>query len=130
MRRSTGAQDGRPGSVRLKHAQQEARGDMRSEPDGILATGDAEDSTTGPGSGSSLAVIESDGTITLPMEVVAQGLQVPVDALLPGMRSGIVYQTTEMGIGDDAGRFRITFRFRSRQCRILVEETGRILPAD
>lgn len=77
-----------------------------------------------------MAEVEADGTIIFPMEVVAAGLKVPVEALLPGMRAGILYQVTEKGEGEDAGRLRVTFRFRSRQCRLIVEETGRILPAD
>jgi hypothetical protein len=74
---------------------------------------------------------EADGTIVFPMEVVAEGLKVPVETLLPGMRAGILYQVTEKGEGEDAGWLRVTFRFRSRQCRLIVEESsGRILPVD
>lgn len=77
-----------------------------------------------------LAVREADGTLVFPMEVVAEGLKVPIETLLPGMKAGLVYQVTEKGEGEDAGRLRVTFRFRSRQCRLIVEESGRILPAD
>jgi len=77
-----------------------------------------------------LAVREADGSLVFPMEVVAEGLKVPLKTLLPGMRAGLVYQITEKGEGEDAGRLRVTFRFRSRQCRLIVEEaSGRILPA-
>jgi len=77
-----------------------------------------------------LAEFEADGTVVFPMEVVAEGLKIPLEALLPGMKAGLVYQVTEKGEGEDAGRLRVTFRFRGRQCRLIVEKSGRILPAD
>jgi len=39
------------------------------------------------------------------------------------MRSGIVYSTGERGIGQDEGRFRLTFRYRDRVFR-LITTTG------
>lgn len=117
---------------------------VETEPPGRQApdAGGQEDAATGgnatvaaeappisrPAADTPLATFEDDGAITVPMEIVALGLGVPVETVLANLRAGLVYQTTERGVGEDAGRFRITFRFRSRECRLIVEQCGRILP--
>ena len=41
------------------------------------------------------------------------------------MRRGIVYSMSERGIGEDEGRFRLTFRYRDRG--LIVTTTGKIV---
>jgi hypothetical protein len=43
------------------------------------------------------------------------------------MRRGIVYSMSERGIGEDEGRFRLTFRYRDRVFRLIVTTTGKIV---
>ena len=43
------------------------------------------------------------------------------------MRRGIVYSTSERGIGEDEGRLRLTFRYRDRVFRLIVATTAEIV---
>jgi hypothetical protein len=47
-----------------------------------------------------------------------------VDRLRAEMRRGIVYGVLERGLGDDAGRLRLTFRHRARSWTVVVEPDG------
>lgn len=79
----------------------------------------------------SSATVERDGTtIVVPAEVIAAGLGLSTEAFLAELRAGLVYETTEKGTAEDSGRFRLTFRFRSRQFRLLIDETGQLLTTD
>ena len=110
-----------------QRSQEEGAQGSAATDESVLIAGGLAPAQKLPGSGIPRAEIESDGAITVPMEVVAQGLKVPVETVLANLRAGLVYQTTERGIGEDAGRFRITFRFRSRQCCLIIDQGGQIL---
>ena len=56
--------------------------------------------------------------------VLAAKLGLSVDRLRAEMRRGIVYGTVERGIGEDAGRLRLTFRYRARSWTVVVEADG------
>jgi hypothetical protein len=47
-----------------------------------------------------------------------------VDRLRAEMRRGIVYGVVERGVGEDAGRLRLTFRYRARSWTVVVEADG------
>lgn len=83
-----------------------------------------------PGSRSvaSCAVVERDNTTTIvmPAELVAAGLGLSTETFIANLRAGLVYEVTEKGVAEDSGRFRVTFRFRSRQFRALIDEAGAI----
>ena len=66
-------------------------------------------------------------TVEVDATLVARGLNLPVEQLMAGMRRGIVYSTSERGIDEDAGRFRLTFRYRNRVFRLIVTTTGEIV---
>ena len=66
-------------------------------------------------------VVEVDATL------VARGLNLEVEQFMAEMRRGIVYSTSERGIGEDEGRFRLTFRYRERVFRLIVTTTGEIV---
>lgn len=40
------------------------------------------------------------------------------------MRRGIVYSLVERGVGNDAGRLRLTFRYRARSWTVVVQQKG------
>ncbi len=73
------------------------------------------------------ATIESDGAITVQAEPVAAGLGLSIEAFLGNLRAGVVFQAMERGIDEDAGRLRITFRYRNRQFQVVTDGGGRIL---
>ena len=73
----------------------------------------------------SLPVIEVQGDeATIEASHLAAKLGRTVDRLRAEMRRGIVYGVVERGIGDDAGRLRLTFRYRARSWTVVVEADG------
>ena len=65
-----------------------------------------------------------NGEITIDCELLAPKLGLSVDALRAEMRKGLVVSTAETGIDDDEGRTRLTFRYRARTWRVVVESNG------
>ncbi len=49
---------------------------------------------------------------------------------MQALRQGLVFQTHETGLGDDAGTYRLTFRYRAREWRLRVAEDGTLLSAE
>jgi hypothetical protein len=72
---------------------------------------------------------DAAGALTVSAEDVAGGLGISIEMFLVGLRAGIVFQATEQGLGLDAGRRRLTFRFRHRQFQVIVDESGRVVHA-
>lgn len=66
-----------------------------------------------------------DGEITVDAIFLAPKLGLFVEALQREMRLGRVVSTVEEGRDDDAGRFRVTFRYGTRVWRAVVEADGR-----
>jgi hypothetical protein len=69
----------------------------------------------------------TEGTVEVDATLVARGLNLPVEQFMTEMRRGIVYSTSERGIGEDEGRLRLTFRYRDRVFRLIVTTTGEIV---
>ena len=62
--------------------------------------------------------------------MVAPMLGLSPEVFMRGVRGGMIVQRTERGVDEDAGWFRITFRYRRRRCRIRFNpNTGTIAPA-
>jgi Family of unknown function (DUF6522) len=60
-------------------------------------------------------IIEIHGDdVTVEASYLAARLGLPVDRLRAEMRRGIIYSVVERGVGEDAGRLRLTFRYRAR----------------
>jgi len=72
---------------------------------------------------SSSAVTIGDGEITI-ADLLALKLGLSVKVLKSEMRRGSVYSVTEQGIDKDAGRTRLTFRYRTRSWTVVVEPDG------
>jgi hypothetical protein len=83
---------------------------------------------SGSPSSVSRAVIERDNatTIIVPAELVAAGLGLSIETFIANLRAGLVYEITEKGVAEDSGCFRLIFRFRSRQFRVLIDDAGAI----
>ena len=70
------------------------------------------------------AVTVSDGGITVDAEVLAPKLGLTADALKENMAKGLVTSIAETGVDEDAGRTRLTFRYRARVWRVVLEADG------
>lgn len=55
---------------------------------------------------------------------LAAKLGLSVDRLRAEMRCGIVYGVVERGVGEDAGRLRLTVRYRARSWTVVFEADG------
>ena len=76
------------------------------------------------------AVIEVRGEeATIEAGHLAAKLGLSVDRLRAEMRKGIVYGVVERGVGEDAGRLRLTFRYRARSWTMVVEADGTLSEA-
>jgi predicted ArsR family transcriptional regulator len=62
--------------------------------------------------------------VTIEVDHLAGKLGLATEALRSEMRRGIVYGVAEQGIGADAGRTRLTFRYRARSWTVVVEPDG------
>jgi hypothetical protein len=68
---------------------------------------------------SSSAVTIGDGEIAIAAHLLAQKPGPSVEALKAQMRRGYVYSLAEQGVGEDAGRTRLTFRCRTRSWTVV-----------
>jgi hypothetical protein len=76
---------------------------------------------------SSSAVIIEDGEITIAAYLLAQKLRLSVEALKAETRRGYVYSLAEQRVAGDAGRTRLTFRYRTRSWTVVVEPDGTLV---
>ena len=75
-------------------------------------------------------VIEVHGDdVTVEATYLAARLGLSVDRLQTEMRRGIVYSVVERGMGEDAGRLRLTFRYRTRAWTVVVQRDGTLSKA-
>jgi hypothetical protein len=52
-------------------------------------------------------------------QAAAAGLGLPVDILWREVRRGLVFSVVERGQGEDAGRMRLTLRYRSKSWSVI-----------
>lgn len=72
----------------------------------------------------------TEGDVEIDAPLIARGLNLPTEQLVAEMRRGVVYSTSERGIGEDEGRSRLTFRYRSRVFRLIVTTSGEVVGED
>ena len=75
-------------------------------------------------------IIEIHGDdITVEANYLAARFDLSVDRLRAEMRRGIIYSVVERGTGEDAGRLRLTFRYRARAWTVVVQRDGTLSEA-
>jgi len=70
------------------------------------------------------AITIADGEITIDAALLAFKLGLSAASLKAQMRKGIVSSVVEMGLNEDVGRTRLTFRYRSRAWTVVVDPDG------
>lgn len=70
------------------------------------------------------AIHAEDGDITVDAEALASKLGLTVEALRENMAKGLVTSVAETGEDEDAGRTRLTFRYRASIWRVVIEPDG------
>lgn len=64
---------------------------------------------------------------TVDANIIAEGLDLPEHAIARAMSSGAITTRFERGEGEDVGRFRLSFFYRSKTLRLTVDAGGNIL---
>lgn len=70
------------------------------------------------------AIAFTEGGFVAEAELVARKLGLSPDAFWRGMKRGAVSGVVERGEGDDVGRTRLTFRYRSRSWSVVLENVA------
>ena len=73
------------------------------------------------------AITIADGEITVDAELLAPKLGLSAEALKAEMRKGNVSSVAETGIDEDAGRTRVTFKYRTRVWTGVVNPDGTLV---
>lgn len=72
--------------------------------------------------------IERDGeTFVVPAPLLAEAFGMGEAEVKTAMRAGAMTTRSETGLGEDAGRWRLSFHYRDRALRLIVDADGRIL---
>ena len=67
------------------------------------------------------------GAICIDATLVAADLGIPAALVLARIREGRITSRCERGLGEDAGRFQLTFFHGNRSVRLVVDNAGHIL---
>ena len=73
------------------------------------------------------AITIADGEITIDAELLAPKLGLSAAALKAEMRKGNVSSVAETGIDEDAGRTRLTFKYRTRVWTGVINPDGTLV---
>lgn len=68
-----------------------------------------------------------DDGIEVDAAIVGEGLAIDTAHVLSLMREGKITSQCECGIGNDAGRYRLSFFSANRRLRLIVDHAGNIL---
>jgi hypothetical protein len=69
---------------------------------------------------------EQDG-ISVDATLIADAFRIPPQTVLDHIRAGRITTVNERGVGEDAGRFRLTFLLGSGRLRFLVDAEGNVI---
>ena len=72
-------------------------------------------------------VASTSGEITVDACLIASHLGLTPEEMMIELKRGLVYQVTEKGTAADKGRMRLTFRYRARECRIIIDAGGAVV---
>ena len=68
-----------------------------------------------------------DGVIWIEASILGKGLGLDASAVPALMHNGAITSLCEQGVDRDAGRYRLTFFYKSRRFRLMIDEAGHIL---
>lgn len=67
------------------------------------------------------------GEIEVEAGHIAAGLGLPVSQLKELMQEAAITSRCERGVDDDEGRYRLTFFYKSRRLRLVIDREGRLV---
>jgi hypothetical protein len=73
------------------------------------------------------AVEFKDGAIEIDASIVGAALGLAPEEVLGLIRASAISSACERGVGDDAGRHRLTFFYKNRRLRLVVDDSGSVV---
>ncbi len=73
------------------------------------------------------AVERTEEGFVIEARLLAKVFKVTEEEVREKMRDGAITSRCETGIGEDAGRWRLTFRHGSLACRFILDATGAVM---
>lgn len=67
------------------------------------------------------------GDFTVDAGLLAGAFALDQDMVQAKMRAGEITSLCATGVGEDAGRFQLTFHYQARALRLIVDESGAVL---
>ncbi|WP_339745885.1 DUF6522 family protein [uncultured Maricaulis sp.] len=67
------------------------------------------------------------GDFTVDASLLAGAFALDQDTVQARMRAGEITSACATGVGEDAGRFQLTFHYQTRALRLIVDESGAVL---
>ncbi|MCM8739331.1 DUF6522 family protein [Azospirillum sp. A1-3] len=77
--------------------------------------------------GTQVATVDSAGSLVFDATLVAPVLGLRPGAFMEELKRGMVYHVHELGVGEDSGTTRVTFRHRARQSVLILDSFGRVI---
>ncbi|HMQ91662.1 MAG TPA: DUF6522 family protein [Amaricoccus sp.] len=75
-----------------------------------------------------MSTIERNGSdFVVSAGLLASAFGLSEEAVRQGMRANRITSQSETGVGEDEGRWRLTFFFQDRAVRFIVDEHGQVL---
>lgn len=71
--------------------------------------------------------MRDDRGFTVNADILAEAFGLSEPEVKAAMRGGLLTSRCEVGVEDDAGKWRLTFHFQDRALRLILDETGEIL---
>lgn len=68
--------------------------------------------------------MRDDRGFTVNADILAEAFGLSEPEVKAAMRGGLLTSRCEVGVEDDAGKWRLTFHFQDRALRLILDETG------
>lgn len=98
------------------------------------ARGEVDSDASRPGAGAAPPCHEDEPAaapvIDVDAELVARSLGLEVSDFRTLMRAGKIRTLSERGVGQDEGRFRLSFYYRERRLRLVTDAAGEVIALD
>jgi hypothetical protein len=65
--------------------------------------------------------------INVDARLLGKSLDLDPSTVLARIKDGAITSLCEQGIGNDAGRYRLTFFHKNRRCQIVVDRKGKVI---
>ena len=72
-------------------------------------------------------IVFEEGAVSIDAAIIAEGFAIEPALVQPLMHSGAITSLCERGDNEDTGHYRLTFFYRERCLRLVIDATGNII---